>query len=854
MSATGKDTSTSTTSSFVSALVVACVTVGALSLLWLVLHSRHNLRRVYQPRTILAPESKRPNGLPDGPLPFWKTVFSVPDTEIIVANGVDAYFFLRFIRVFGLYMLVPYFLLTFIILIPLHAVSPTAGLQELNILTFGNVSSAHQLRHIGDIIVALILIFWTLYLIYHEYNHFVEIRQGWLSSPQHLSLARTRTVLVTNVPDSINSASGLKELAGTVSRLTGTGAPRPSNVTGATGYGGVESETGGVRNVWQTRKVDEVEQVWQDREDECARLETGVGKLIKLGNKNERKGKTPEKQGKLDTERGGADMVDRFVLPKKRPTWKQGFLGLLGQKMTLESSPVYIREHNQQLETMRAGQDDLPLGNTAFLRFASQGEAHSFARLASSTDKSLKLVKTGVEMVPEDVQWDNISMNPYQRKIRTIISWALTITLIIFWAIPVAFVGLVSNVDTLCTKAKFLAWLCTIPAPALGIIKGVLPPALLAVLFILLPIILRAWIKLQGEVRRSDIELKLFSRFWLFQVIHGFLVVTLASGLMNAIPDIVSNPGQTPNLLASQLPGASIFFLTFILTVTFATAAKGYSRAIPFIMFLLKGILGGNTPRKAFLKSYKMDQFAWATVWPPVCLIVCITMVYSVIQPIITLLALLAFGLLFSAYKYMLYWTTDQPDSLETGGLFYIKALRTIFVSLYIEEICLIGLFFLSTGADGKRSKTGLAGGALLIVALILTALLQIYIDWFKFRTDYLVYAHSTSLKGASQTNLNSTFGRVQTSVSDEQENAGPEMGNTSGFHAKAFDHPALWKKQPVIWIADDPLGIGKFEAKRINDARVEASTEYAEMDAKGGLNVDRGPPDEAWYGGYTAE
>jgi hypothetical protein len=35
-----------------------------------------------------------------------------------------------------------------------------------------------------------------------------------------------------------------------------------------------------------------------------------------------------------------------------------------------------------------------------------------------------------------------------------------------------------------------------------GIIKGVLPPVLLAVLFMLLPIILRLWIKLQGEVRK----------------------------------------------------------------------------------------------------------------------------------------------------------------------------------------------------------------------------------------------------------------------------------------------------------------------------------------------------------------
>jgi hypothetical protein len=178
------------------------------------------------------------------------------------------------------------------------AIKPTAGQIQLNILTFGNVSPAAQNRHIGDIIVALILIFWTLFLIWREYNHFIEIRQGWLSSPQHLSLARTRTVFITNMPDSVNSGSGLKELAGTVSRLTGSAAPRPSNVTDAVGHGGVESEIGGVRNVWLTRKVKPVEKVWQEREDECSRLEGGVSKLIKLGNKNERKGKTPEKQGK----------------------------------------------------------------------------------------------------------------------------------------------------------------------------------------------------------------------------------------------------------------------------------------------------------------------------------------------------------------------------------------------------------------------------------------------------------------------------------------------------------------------------------------------------------------------------
>jgi len=403
------------------------------------------------------------------------------------------------------------------------------------------------------------------------------------------------------------------------------------------------------------------------------------------------------------------------VVAKKRPTWKQGFLGLFGKKMDLDSSPVWIAEKNAELERLRGDQDQLEYGNTAFARFDSQTEAHAFARLASSTDKKNRMISTQVEVVPEDIEWSNTSMNAYQRKVRTAISWALTIGLIIIWAIPVAFVGIVSNVDTLCTTAPFLAWICTLPSPVLGIIKGVLPPALLAVLFMLLPIVLRMFVKLQGEILNSQIELKLFSRYWLFQVIHGFLIVTVASGLVNAMGNFDEFIASAPTKLATELPGASIFFLTYILVQTFGAAAKAYSRAIPTALFGLRYILGGGTPRKMFASSFKMDQIKLATTWPPLCLIICISIVYSVIQPIITLLCLVAFILLYAAYKYLLYWVADQPDMLETGGMFYIRALRTVFVALYLEGICLAGLFFLSQDANGNQAKSGLACGAIMV-------------------------------------------------------------------------------------------------------------------------------------------
>ncbi|WWC88432.1 uncharacterized protein L201_003343 [Kwoniella dendrophila CBS 6074] len=863
MSATGKDTSTKSTPQFVTALVTAAITVGALTALWLLLHKNEKFRKVFQPRRVLSPDGKKPAELPSGVFSFWRTIlFNTPDTDIIISNGPDAYFFLRFIKVFGLKMLLPFFILTFIICIPAAAVKPNNALDGLNILSFGNVPAQHQNRHIAHFFCAIVLMVYTCYLIWGEYHHFVQVRQAWLTSPTHLALARTRTVAVTNVPDSVNSEAGIKEIASIVARIDSTTPgstvpsaqqPRLSNATAATAVNPTGDAEGGVRQVWLTRKCKDIEKVWQEREKECARLEGGAGKLVKLANKNHTKGKSPEAKGQYDAERSSGDLVDRFVLPKKRPTWKQGLLGLIGKKQDLESSPLYIAERNANLSEVRKTIDQLPQGNTVFVRFASQHEAHAFARLVAETDKQNKLMKAGVEVVPEDVEWSNISMNPYQRKIRKLISWSLTIGLIIVWAIPVAFVGIVSNIDSLCSKVSWLAWICKGGPVVNGIIKGVLPPVLLAILFMLLPIVLRMMVKLQGEVRKSDIELGLFSRYWLFQVIHGFLIVTAASGLISALADIKNTVGQLPTLLAEKLPTASIFFLTFVLTTTFSAAAKQYSRAVPSVMYLLRDILAGNTPRKVYLKKLKMDTFTWATVFPPTCLLICVTIVYSVIQPIMCLLSLVAFCLLYAAYKYLLHWCADQPDYSETGGMFYIKALRTVFVSLYLEGICLAGLFFLSTDQNNNRAKSGLGCGAVMVVVIILVALFQIYIDWFRFKKPYLYYVHSTTTHNKSL-NIDPKTGITQTSSTEEEdENAGAQFGNTSGYHYRAFDHPALWKKQPVVWIANDQLGVGNHLAEKINNKNVEASTEFTSMDEKQHIHVERSPPDEAWYGGFTS-
>lgn len=234
-------------------------------------------------------------------------------------------------------------------------------------------------------------------------------------------------------------------------------------------------------------------------------------------------------------------------------------------------------------------------------------------------------------------------------------------------------------------------------------------------------------------------------------------------------------------------------------------------------------------------------------------------------------------GRLYVAYKYLTYWCADQPEAMETGGLFYLLALKTVFVALYIEEWFLTALFFLSYSQQTKTGDSDLAGGILMVrphssdlqwvenrpdrfprllffpstpwqvITITSTIAVHYWLLHIRFPKDYLVYSRTSYLEGRSPSTTNLS------PKQDEILPAQPLSTSTDQDESvRAFDHPALWKKQPTVWIADDELGIGRLEVERIKSFGVDATCEYAKLDKAGKLAVERGPPDEPWYGDVT--
>lgn len=135
-----------------------------------------------------------------------------------------------------------------------------------------------------------------------------------------------------------------------------------------------------------------------------------------------------------------------------------------------------------------------------------------------------------------------------------------------------------------------------------------------------------------------------------------------------------------------------------------------------------------------------------------------------------------------------------------------------------------------------------------MVVAGICVIAFQLYLNR-KYPWSTLLYT-SSSLIGGSGSTAKLT---LQPTLEDEGERGpGPVYGNTSGWHAQAFDNPSLWKPQPLIWLARDQYGISDAEVSRLNGEEVAAGNQYATLDKDAKLHVERQAPDETPVGMMT--
>ncbi|KAE9962844.1 hypothetical protein BLS_009961 [Venturia inaequalis] len=689
-----------------SALITTLVPVLVVAIVWFVVFVAIRSRAAwkYAPRTrskTLRKDNYSPE-LPNTLFGWLPKLWAIPDSYVLTHQGLDAYLFLRFLKmaviscVVGAVICVP-------VLIPVNATGGGNG-QQLDKISMTNVGKLpiQAWRFFAHAACAWLFFGYLLVMITRESIFFINLRQAYLMSPLYANKLSSRTVLFTSVPNAYLNEEKMREMLGP-----------------------------GVRRVWLPTDTKDLDELVDERQKVAMKLEGAETKLVKLANKARlkslSKGADSHEESNVGLENGAesnGSVAARWLAVKDRPTHKLKLL--IGKKVDTIS---WSREELERLQPKieeeqakhRAG--DAVKIRAVFVEFENLREAQAaYQSLTHHEVATMAPRYTG--MIPSDIIWKNLRIKGWERMVRTAVTIGIVCATILFWSIPVALVASFSNINRL-IEIKGLQWLSFInnlPSVLLGLITGLLPVVLLALLMSLLPPYLRWMARLGGAPTHSDAEFTCQNYYFGFQIVQVFLVATLGSAAPTIAQSVIANPSTIATTLSSAIPTSANFFLSyFILQGLGVVSGILVGIAGLFITPLLVMILG-STPRKIFLKWNGMSSIGWGVVYPLYTNLFIIAICYACIAPLVLVFA--AIGLFFFYFAYRYNFLYVYKTTVDTRGAVYARALQHLFVGLYIAELCLIGLF------GTRLQQVGAIGPFIMMIILIVfTALYHIALN-----------------------------------------------------------------------------------------------------------------------------
>ncbi|EEY14903.1 phosphate metabolism protein [Verticillium alfalfae VaMs.102] len=616
-------TETASLSGMVSTFVPVVITATVLFTIFLIL--RRSKRRFYAPRTYLGSlrEQERTPALPNGLFNWIGAFWKIPDIVALQSQSLDAYLFLRFLRICATICLVG-LLMTWPVLFPVNATGG-GGQKELNILSMSNIDiskSSNKTR---------------------LYAH------AFIGAPlSTVLLCKLRIVFSDSV-----------------------------------------------KNLWIAGTTKDLDELVEERDKVAMKLEGAEVKLIKAVNKERLKaiknGASAEKPAPSNDAEPG-QVAARWIPQKSRPTHRLGKFGLYGKKV---DSIDWARAELQRLiPQVDAAQAEYRAGNYAkngavFVEFYTQSDAQAAFQVLTH-HHALHMSPRYIGITPGEVIWKSLSIPWWQKVVRKYAVTAFITVLILFWAIPVAGVAMISQVDTL-KKVSFLTWLDKIPNIILGLVGGLLPSVAMAILMALVPIIMRLCAKIAGEPSASRVELFTQNAYFCFQLIQVFLITTISSSAVAAAQQIVDDPSSVFDILSEALPRSSQFYVSYFIVQGLGIAASVVSQVVGFIIFTLIYRFLTSTPRSMYNKWAQLSAISWGSVMPVYTNIAVISIAYAVIAPIMLFWSTIGIGCFYMAYRYNILFVTDT--NIDTRGLIYPRALKQLTCGVYLAEICMIGMF-----------------------------------------------------------------------------------------------------------------------------------------------------------------
>lgn len=467
-----------------------------------------------------------------------------------------------------------------------------------------------------------------------------------------------------------------------------------------------------------------------------------------------------------------ATPLDPNKLPEKRPTVRIG--RFFGTKVdAIDYYSQQIEELSDKIDRTRMEISQSQPTNYGFVSYQTIQGAHKVAKeftnpVAFRTrSKMIDPPELFLSPVPKDIIWFNVSNPKHLRKSRRVIVNVLFFIGSLLFFIPMGlltafaklerFIGLFPSTKSYFDNNLFVA----------GLVQSLLPILVLDILMLLVRklIVYLAWF--QGNITKSSTDRSTLAKFYLFFTLNNLIVFAFSgtilgfytqiklfletlqfnSGTWDAITAFIHKQDNIVEILSSSVVSTSLFWVNYMSLRNFGVLLD-LSQLVALAIYWLKSTV---TPRESKAMD-KPDVFDFPLFFSVHLFALTVTLLYSVISPLILLFAAVYFSLSSLVYKYQLMYVFRTK--VETGGRLFRVVYNRILAALLLFQIVMIGVLNLKTA-----HRQSLA----IIPLPVLTILFKIFlarhydpkIDFYTYGTSRTDLRRNNSKSGKT---LSSTF------------------------------------------------------------------------------------------------
>ena len=588
-----------------------------------------------------------------------------------------------------------------------HGSHRTDGLDRF---AWSNVASTRTHLYWVHLGLASLVIFWVWRVLWYEASTYTRIRQ------QRMAAQRSATVLVTDLPADVatQNAEEAKEI------LRHQYSPYP----------------GGVKAISLHRNYGVILDRIHSRETLILQLEGAETRMIRQAVQSHRNADGVRGRSTKEALNSGGTSVEgghgggqrgekwRLYIPaEQRQYTRRPLLG----KSWLPAVPILSRkidlitdirrrlaEANQSIK--RCLDEQSGSWQAALIRF-NEPRGAQVACQAVHHPLPHRMSCRHIEESSAQILWRNLTLTWKERYFRRFFVGGLMVSLCLASTVPVAFTGILSQLDYMVAVWPRLRWLDNVPKSMQGVLQGVLPPILLAGVTFLVPAILQRLIREQGAHSWTAGELQFQDYYFGFLFLQVFLVVSLSSSLAAMLNGLHTDFESVAALIAHSLPKAGNYFFSYMVLQGLSVSAGALLQWGPLISYLVSA-WRSQTPREQWL-ARQPQQVQWGTFYPVYTNLAVIGLIYSVISPLILVFNVIIFALFLIVQEHNI--TYVFRIGTDTGGQIYYKAINHLFIGLYVMEVYLTGLFLL---VRNERNKVACAGQSVVMGLLFLCTLI----------------------------------------------------------------------------------------------------------------------------------